>query len=80
MKLTAYSIGNAPEYLAEEGLENALYYFELNGLDIQECFEAYVQYPDSIQGKHWVTANEKANFHLLGKRMYDNSMIFLEME
>ena len=67
-------------YLAEEELENAQYYFDMNDLEPQECFKAYERDPDSTHGQYWITAGRQANLILLGNRSYDNSMICLEIE
>ncbi|PHS15391.1 MAG: hypothetical protein COA86_14355 [Kangiella sp.] len=80
IELTAYSIGDVPEYLAEEGLEQAQYYFDINDLEPQDCFEASEQNPRSTFGQHWSTACLKANLILKGNRLYDNSLICLEID
>lgn len=78
--LTASSMGDAPDYLAEEGLELAQCYFDLEDLDPYECFTAYQTNPDSSLSRHWIAAEKEANLVLAGNRMYDNSMITIEIE
>lgn len=80
IEITAYTIGDAPAYLAEEGLKYAQYYFDVNNLNALQCFKAYQLEPDALLGQHWISACQKANLILMGNRLYDNSLICLEIE
>lgn len=51
IELDAYGIGDVPDYLAEEGLELAIRYFEENGLNAADCYEAFQKDKESELGK-----------------------------
>ncbi|WP_143564494.1 hypothetical protein [Shewanella xiamenensis] len=76
-ELGAEGVGDVPDYLAQEGLELAVLYFEENDLDPAECYVAYKQAPDSELGQAWYAAETEANRVLQGNKRYDNSMIVL---
>ena len=76
-ELGADGVGDVPDYLAQEGLELAVLYFEENDLDPAECYVAYKQAPDSEQGLAWYAAETEANRVIQGNKKYDNSMIVL---
>ncbi|PHY60394.1 hypothetical protein [Shewanella xiamenensis] len=79
-ELGAEGVGDVPDYLAQEGLELAVLYFEENDLDPAECYVAYKQAPDSELGQAWYAAETEANRVLQGNKRYDNSMIVLVNE
>ncbi|MEE1980256.1 hypothetical protein [Shewanella xiamenensis] len=79
-ELGAEGVGDVPDYLAQEGLELAVLYFEKNGLDPAECYVAYKQAPDSELGQAWYVAETEANRVIQGNKKYDNSMIVLVNE
>ncbi|GGM78290.1 hypothetical protein GCM10009124_01310 [Shewanella xiamenensis] len=79
-ELGAEGVGDVPDYLAQEGLESAVLYFEENDLDPAECYAAYKQAPDSELGQAWYAAETEANRVLQGNKRYDNSMIVLTNE
>ena len=79
-ELGADGVGDVPDYLAQEGLELAVNYFEENDLDPAECYFAYKQAPDSELGQAWYTAETEANRVIQGNKKYDNSMIVLVNE
>ena len=76
-ELTAIGAGDVPQWLADEGLELAIKYFEENNLDPLVCYEAKSSDPSSIFASHWDKADLIANKVLLGNSRYDNSMISL---
>ena len=77
-ELGAYTIGDAPQYLADEGVELAKKYFDDHDIDPFVCFDAYEHDQDSELGKHWLAAEREANRVLAGDDRYDNSMVVLE--
>ncbi|QQK58810.1 hypothetical protein FJD32_004365 [Shewanella sp. LC6] len=79
-ELGADGVGDVPDYLAQEGLELAVIYFEENDLDPAECYFAYKQAPDSELGQAWYAAETEANRVIQGNKKYDNSMIVLVNE
>lgn len=79
-ELGAEGVGDVPDYLAQEGLELAVLYFEETHLDPAECYAAYMQAPDSELGQVWYAAETEANRVLQGNKRYDNSMIVLVNE
>ncbi|NRD30656.1 hypothetical protein HQQ92_02295 [Shewanella sp. DC2-4] len=79
-KLGAEGVGDVPDYLAQEGLELAVLYFQENDLEPAECYAAYKQAPDSELGQAWYTAETDANRVIQGNKRYDNSMIVLVNE
>lgn len=78
--LSAVGVGDVPQWLADEGLELAIKYFEENGLDPLACYEAKNSDPSSSLAAHWDKADLLANKVLLGDSRYENSMISLELE
>ena len=76
-ELGAEGVGDVPDYLAQEGLELAVLYFEENDLDPAECYVAYKQAPDSELGQAWYAAETEANRVIQGNKKYDNSMSVL---
>ena len=79
-ELGAEGVGDVPDYLAQEGLELAVIYFEENDLDPAECYAAFKQAPDSELGQVWNAAETEANRVIQGNKRYDNSMIVLVNE
>ncbi|MEL4373251.1 hypothetical protein [Shewanella xiamenensis] len=79
-ELGAEGVGDVPDYLAQEGLELAVLYFEKNDLDPAECYAAFKQAPDSELGQAWYAAETEANRVIQGNKRYDNSMIMLVNE
>ncbi|MGR6503583.1 hypothetical protein [Shewanella sp. Koi 1] len=79
-ELGAEGVGDVPDYLAQEGLELAVLYFEENDLDAAECYVAFKQAPDSELGQAWYAAETEANRVIQGNKKYDNSMIVLVNE
>ncbi|MDV5170978.1 hypothetical protein [Photobacterium rosenbergii] len=77
-ELGAYTIGDAPQYLADEGVELAKKYFDEQDIDMLVCFEAYERDQNSDLGRHWLAAEREANRVLAGDGRYDNSMVVLE--
>lgn len=78
--LDAEGIGDVPSYLAQEGLELAIRYFENNDLSPAECYQAYKLDKESELGMAWYAAETEANKVLLGNERYENSMIILTNE
>lgn len=78
--LSAVGVGDVPQWLADEGLELAIRYFEDSDLDPLICYEAKNADPSGALAGHWDKADEIANTVLLGDSRYDNSMITLEVE
>lgn len=78
--LSAIGVGDVPQWLADEGLEMAIKYFEDNNQDPLACYEAKTNNPDSSLAIHWDKADLLANKVLLGDSRYENSMINLEIE
>ncbi|MFV0596828.1 hypothetical protein [Shewanella sp.] len=79
-ELGAEGVGDVPDYLAQEGLELAVLYFEENDVDPAACYAAYKQAPDSELGQAWYAAETEANRVIQGNKKYDNSMIVLVNE
>jgi len=79
-ELIAVGVGDVPAWLADEGLELAVEYFEDNSLSPQTCFEAKKDQSDSELAMHWDKAEKLANKVLLSDTRYDNSMISLEFD
>ncbi len=79
-ELIAVGVGDVPAWLAEEGLELAVAYFEDNDLNPQACFEAIKDESDSELANHWYKAQKLANKVLLSDSRYDNSMISLDFD
>ena len=77
-ELIAEGVGDVPAWLADEGLELAVAYFEENDLDPKACFEAKREGSDSELAKHWDQAEKLANKVLLSNSRYDQSMISLD--
>lgn len=80
INVIATGIGDVPQWLADEGLERALAYFEQNDLDPAACHNAKIQAPHSELAGHWDKADLEANKVLLGDKRYEFSMINLEIE
>lgn len=78
--LSAVGVGDVPQWLADEGLELAVKYFEENNLDPMACHEAKLSSPGSFLANHWDQADLIANKVLLGDSRFENSMINLEFE
>lgn len=79
-RLSASGVGDVPQWLADEGLELAIRYFEDNDLDPIACYAARSTDPSGILASHWDKADQLANTVLLGDPRYENSMITLELE
>ena len=79
-ELIAVGVGDVPAWLAEEGLELAVAYFEENDLNPQACFEANKDKSDSELAGHWDKAETLANKVLLSDSRYDNSMVCLDFD
>ena len=79
-ELIAIGVGDAPAWLAEDGLALALMYFNENDLDPQLCFEANKAGNNIKLASHWNKAEKKANQVLAGDSRYDNSMIVLDYD
>jgi hypothetical protein len=79
-ELSAYGVGDAPAFLAEEGLELAIRYFEDQDIDPVASYEATKNDPQSELAEHWYKAEKTANRILLSSGFYDNSMISLEID
>ena len=79
-ELIAVGVGDVPAWLADEGLELAVAYFENNDLSSQACFEAKEDETNSELACHWVEAEKLANKVLLGDSRYDNSMVSLDFD
>ncbi|MDH5388529.1 MAG: hypothetical protein OEY06_08770 [Gammaproteobacteria bacterium] len=79
-ELIAVGVGDVPAWLADEGLELAVEYFEDNSLSPQTCFEAKNDQSDSELAMHWDKAEKLTNNVLLGDSRYDNSMISLDFD
>jgi len=78
--LTAEGIGDVPVWLADEGLQLAVKYFEENDIDPDECFKTKDLESDSNSAYHWKQAMLKANQVLLANPRYEFSMIDLGIE
>jgi hypothetical protein len=79
-ELLAHGIGDIPAWLADDGLELALEYFDENDLNPHTCFKAKTDAPDSENARHWKQAEKLANRVLLSNSRYDNSMISLDFD
>ena len=79
-ELIAVGVGDVPAWLAEEGLELAVAYFEDNDLDPKACFEAKKDDNNSELASHWDKAEKLANKVLLSDSRYDNSMVSLDFD
>lgn len=79
-ELGAEGVGDVPDYLAQEGLELAVLYFEEHDLDPEECYAAYKHDRDSKHGQAWYAAETEANRVIQGNKRYENSMIVLVNE
>lgn len=77
-ELIANGFGDVPPWLADEGLELAITYFDENDLSPQACFEAKRDGSDIELAKHWDKAETLANKVLLSDSRYDQSMISLD--
>lgn len=76
----AEGVGDVPDYLAQEGLELAVRYFEDHELEPAECYAAYQLDRDSELGQAWYAAGTEANKVIEGNQRYENSMIVLVNE
>ena len=79
-ELIAVGLGVVPAWLADEGLELAVAYFEDNDLNPQDCFEAMKDDNGSELASHWYKAQKLANKVLLCDSRYDNSMVCLDFD
>lgn len=79
-ELIAIGIGDVPAWLANDGLELAVAYFEDNDLDPQTCFDAKEHKSNCELACHWDKAEKLVNKVLLGDSRYDNSMISLDFD
>ena len=79
-ELIAVGLGVVPAWLADEGLELAVAYFEDNDLNPQACFEAMKDDNGSELARHWYKAEKLANKVLLSDSRYDNSMVCLDFD
>lgn len=79
-ELIAVGVGDVPAWLADEGLELAVAYFEDNDLDPKASFEAMKDDNDSELARHWYKAQKLANKVLLSDSRYDNSMVSLDFD
>jgi len=79
-ELIAVGVGDVPSWLADEGLELAISYFEENDLSPKACYEAKRDDSDSELAKHWSNAETLANKVLLSDSRYDQSMINLDFD
>jgi len=77
-ELIAVGVGDVPAWLADEGLELAMTYFEKNNLNPQTCFEEKKEDNDQELANHWDKAEKLANKVLLSDSRYDNSMVNLD--
>ena len=78
-ELIADGVGDVPVWLADEGLEFAIAYFENNGLNPYACYEAMLKKSNTVLKTHWDKAEQAANRVLLSNPQYDNSMICLSI-
>ncbi|BDM63237.1 hypothetical protein NFHSH190041_06890 [Shewanella sp. NFH-SH190041] len=76
-ELGTEGIGDVPDYLAQEGLELAVRYFEEQEVEPAECYAAYQLDRDSELGQVWYAAEKAANKVIEGNQRYENSMIVL---
>jgi len=79
-ELIALGLGVVPAWLADEGLELAVAYFEDNDLNPQACFEAMQDDNGSELAMHWYKAQRLANKVLLSDSRFDNSMVCLDFD
>lgn len=79
-ELGAEGVGDVPDYLAQEGLELAVLYFEEHDLEPAKCYTAYKQDTDTELGQAWYAAETEANRVIQGNKRYENSMIVLVNE
>jgi len=79
-ELIATGVGDVPQWLADDGLELAVAYFEDNNIDPALCYQAKISDPDGDLAKHWDNAERKASQVLLSNPLYEFSMISLEFE
>ena len=79
-ELVAVGLGLVPAWLADEGLELAVAYFENNDLDPKACFDAMEDDNNSELAGHWYKAQKLANKVLLSDSRYDNSMVCLDFD
>lgn len=77
-ELTGYGAGNATQSLVEDGVRLASEYFLNNGVEAEDCFNAFV-HGDETESLHihWKQAEEVANSVLLGNTHTD-SIVYLE--